>query len=100
MTTDVCLGNVLAGVASLLSDRGFIVADPDLPYVLWEEKLPKGNAAKLIIVCPTAKIVGLVLHWNGELHSLHTAPSRERAEQKGWELHEQVLSGELAGKQL
>ena len=74
------------------------MADDDLPYVLWEETLPNGDVAKLIIICPAAKIVGLVMHWNGDLHSLHTAATRELAEQRGWELHKQVLSGELAGK--
>ena len=74
------------------------MANDELPYVLWEETLPNGDIAKLLIICPTAKIVGLVMHWNGDLHSLHTAPSRERAEQKGWELHKQVLSGEITGK--
>ena len=74
------------------------MADADLPYVLWEETLPNGDVAKLIIICPAAKIVGLVMHWNGELHSLHTAASRELAEQRGQELLKQVLSGEITRK--
>ena len=76
------------------------MADEELPYVLWEETLPNGDVTKLMIICPSAEIVGLVMHWNGDLHSLHTAASRELAEQKAWELHEQVLSGELADKPL
>ena len=35
------------------------------------------------------------MHWNGELHSLHTVTTRELAEQLGWDLRDQVLSGEI-----
>ena len=73
------------------------MADIDLPYILWEETLPHGDVAKLII-CPSPEIVDLLMHWNGDLHSRHTAPTHQRAEQKGWELHKQVLSGEITGK--
>ena len=34
-----------------------------LPYVLWEEDLPDGNRAK-VIICPDEQAVGVVLHWN------------------------------------
>ena len=68
------------------------MADAHAPYVLWEATLPSGNAAKLII-CPGAETVGVVLQMNNGLHHVETVASVELAEEKGWELHKQLLAG-------
>lgn len=70
------------------------MTDDNAPYVLWEETLPEGATAK-VIICPSEEAIGVVLHWNNSLHHVVTADSQERAEQKGWDLRRQLLSGEL-----
>ena len=72
------------------------MADAHAPYVLWEELLPSGHAATLII-CPGSATAGIVLHLNNGLRHVETVANRVLAEQKGWEMREHLLAGKPAG---
>ena len=72
----------------------WLMTDDHAPYVQWEETLPEGNRAKLII-CPGENTVGIVMHWNNQLRHVETVDTRELAEARGWELRKQVLSGDV-----
>ena len=64
------------------------------PYTLWEETLLSGDTAK-VIISPWVGEVGVIMHWNGALHSFERVPTIAHAERQAWQLHAQVLGGEL-----
>ena len=67
------------------------------PYTLWEATLSSGDTAK-VIISPWAGEAGVIMHWNGALHSFERVPTVVHAEHRAWQLHAQVLAGEPAAR--
>ena len=65
------------------------------PYVLWFETLPSGDTAK-VFIWPRKHDAAVALHWNGQINRADQCRTKEQAEQRGWELHRQVLAGQLS----
>ena len=64
------------------------------PYVLWSDRLPTGETAKLLI-WPQEHQASAILHLAGSVHRAHICASRELAVEKGLKLRDQVRRGEL-----
>ena len=60
------------------------------PYVLWKDTLPDGQTAK-VYIWPRKPNAGAILHLNDSLHSAYEFDTSEKAIEKGWELHQQLL---------
>ena len=63
------------------------------PYTFWEETLASGDAVK-VIISPWSGEVGVIVHWNGVLHSLESVPTVEHAERRARQLRAKVLGEE------
>lgn len=57
--------------------------------------LPSGDNAK-VFVWPRKPTALLALHWNGQVCHVEESGTKEDAEQRGWELYREVMSGRLA----
>ena len=67
------------------------------PYVLWFDTLPDGSTAK-VYVYPRLDKPTAILHRNDRVHSVYEFDefdTNEKAIEKDWALHQQVLDGTL-----
>ena len=64
------------------------------PYVLWFDTLPNGSTAK-VYVYPRQDKPATILHRNDRVHSAYQFETNEKAIEKGWALHRQLVDGRL-----
>ena len=61
------------------------------PYVLWFETLPNGETFT-VLIWPRVGAAELALQRNGRLERGEHCDTVDLAEQRGWTMHEQLLS--------